>query len=159
MAVNKVVFDGATLIDLSGDTVTEASHIVSGHTGHLSDGTLVAGTGGVRIGTATATPSSNSTSISFTVSGEPKAFAVINNGSYTMTSGYYIVMGVTYDGTTTKGNWYYYKSGGGSGHTVGYSATAFSFTFSGSTLTVRTSSSTSGGYFASGRTYSLVYIY
>lgn len=43
---NKVVAGNQTLIDLSQDTVTDASHIVSGHTGHLADGTQVAGTGG-----------------------------------------------------------------------------------------------------------------
>lgn len=43
---NKVTAGGQTLIDLSQDTVTDASHIVSGHTGHLADGTQVAGTGG-----------------------------------------------------------------------------------------------------------------
>lgn len=41
---NKVTFNGTTLIDLSQDTVTSASHILSGHTGHLADGTQVAGT-------------------------------------------------------------------------------------------------------------------
>lgn len=43
---NKVTANGTTLIDLSQDTVTSASHIVSGYTGHLADGTQVAGTGG-----------------------------------------------------------------------------------------------------------------
>lgn len=43
---NKVTAGGQTLIDLSQDTVTDASHIVTGHTGHLADGTQVAGTGG-----------------------------------------------------------------------------------------------------------------
>ena len=41
---NKVTFNGTTLIDLSQDTVTSAEHIVSGHTGHLADGTQVPGT-------------------------------------------------------------------------------------------------------------------
>lgn len=45
MAVNKVVrSDGTTLIDLTGDTVTHASHIISGRIGHLADGTQVTGT-------------------------------------------------------------------------------------------------------------------
>ena len=43
---NKVVADNTTLIDLSQDTVTQASHIVSGYVGHLADGTQVTGTGG-----------------------------------------------------------------------------------------------------------------
>lgn len=41
---NKVTFNNQTIIDLSQDTVTSAAHIVSGHTGHLADGTQVAGT-------------------------------------------------------------------------------------------------------------------
>lgn len=41
---NKATFNGQTIIDLSQDTVTSAEHIVSGHTGHLADGTSVAGT-------------------------------------------------------------------------------------------------------------------
>ena len=43
---NKVVADNTTLIDLSQDTVTQASHIVTGYVGHLADGTQVTGTGG-----------------------------------------------------------------------------------------------------------------
>lgn len=43
---NKVTVDGTTLIDLSQDTVSSASDIVSGKTGHLNDGTQVTGTGG-----------------------------------------------------------------------------------------------------------------
>ena len=43
---NKVTAGNQILIDLSQDTVTDASHIVAGHTGHLADGTQVAGTGG-----------------------------------------------------------------------------------------------------------------
>jgi len=46
MAVSKVVLsDGRTLIDLSEDTVTNASHIMSGYVGHLADGSKVTGTG------------------------------------------------------------------------------------------------------------------
>lgn len=46
MANNKVVLsDGTTLIDLSSDTVTQASHIMAGYVGHLADGSQVTGTG------------------------------------------------------------------------------------------------------------------
>lgn len=46
MAVSKVVLsDGRTLIDLSEDTVTDASHIMSGYVGHLANGSKVTGTG------------------------------------------------------------------------------------------------------------------
>ena len=44
--VNKVqLADGTTVIDLSQDTVTDASHIMAGYVGHLADGTQVTGTG------------------------------------------------------------------------------------------------------------------
>lgn len=46
MAVNKVVRgDGTSLIDLTGDTVTSAEHIMAGYVGHLADGSQVTGTG------------------------------------------------------------------------------------------------------------------
>lgn len=41
---NKATFNGQTIIDLSQDTVTSAEHIVSGHVGHLANGTQVMGT-------------------------------------------------------------------------------------------------------------------
>lgn len=45
-ATNKVVLsNGTTLIDLSQDTVTDASHIMSGRVGHLASGLQVTGTG------------------------------------------------------------------------------------------------------------------
>lgn len=44
MAINKVEFDGTTLIDLSNDTLSNANQIVQGVVGHLRDGTQVTGT-------------------------------------------------------------------------------------------------------------------
>ena len=48
---NKVTAGGNTLIDLSQDTVTQASHIMAGYVGHLADGTQVEGTGSGGVGT------------------------------------------------------------------------------------------------------------
>lgn len=45
MAINKVVYAGNTLIDLTGDTVTSPAHIMSGYIGHLANGEKVTGTG------------------------------------------------------------------------------------------------------------------
>lgn len=64
MAINKVIYAGATLIDLTGDTVTDPSHIMSGYVGHLADGTKVTGTGqggadSQGIYTGTSTPSAS----------------------------------------------------------------------------------------------------
>lgn len=41
---NKLTLDGTTLLDLSQDTVANASHIRQGYVGHLNDGTQVTGT-------------------------------------------------------------------------------------------------------------------
>ena len=41
---NKIELDGTTLLDLSQDTASSASHIRSGYTAHLNDGTQVTGT-------------------------------------------------------------------------------------------------------------------
>lgn len=43
MAVNKVIYSGDTLIDLTGDTVT-ADKLLAGYTAHDRSGTLIAGT-------------------------------------------------------------------------------------------------------------------
>lgn len=43
MATNKVIYSGRTLIDLTGDTVTEET-LLRGYTAHKADGTQVVGT-------------------------------------------------------------------------------------------------------------------
>lgn len=43
MPVNKVIYNGSTLIDLTDDTVTAAT-MVSGATAHASDGSVLNGT-------------------------------------------------------------------------------------------------------------------
>ena len=43
MATNKVVYSGRTLLDLTGDTVTEET-LLRGYTAHKADGTQVVGT-------------------------------------------------------------------------------------------------------------------
>lgn len=45
MGINKIVYNGNTLIDLSQDTVSDPSHIMAGYIGHLRDGSQVTGTG------------------------------------------------------------------------------------------------------------------
>ena len=42
MAVNKVNYGGKALIDLTKDTVSESS-LLSGHTAHQKDGTVITG--------------------------------------------------------------------------------------------------------------------
>ena len=43
MATNKVVYSGRTLMDLTGDTVTEET-LLRGYTAHRADGTQIVGT-------------------------------------------------------------------------------------------------------------------
>lgn len=43
MAVNKVIYGGSTLIDLSGDTVS-ADKLLAGYTAHAADGERIIGT-------------------------------------------------------------------------------------------------------------------
>ena len=43
MSINKVIYDGTTLIDISGDTVT-AGNLASGYTAHDASGAQVTGT-------------------------------------------------------------------------------------------------------------------
>lgn len=42
MAVNKVIYNRNTLIDLTGDTVTEET-LFQGYTAHKADGTIITG--------------------------------------------------------------------------------------------------------------------
>lgn len=43
MAINKVIYGGETLIDLTGDTV-DASHLLAGYTAHDKSGAVITGT-------------------------------------------------------------------------------------------------------------------
>lgn len=43
MSVNKVIYNGTTLVDLTGDTVIESS-LLKGYTAHKADGTVIEGT-------------------------------------------------------------------------------------------------------------------
>lgn len=65
---NKVELDGTTLLDLSQDTVADASHIRQGYTGHLNDGTQVTGTysGSSSKNTQTAQSTTRATSSTYT---------------------------------------------------------------------------------------------
>ena len=161
MGVNRVDYGGNTLIDLTGDTVT-AQSLLAGFTAHGADGEAIIGTatgGGTHVGNKTKSLSSNATSISFTgLEAQPKAFMLIATTQITVSSTYY-VSSVMSDGTNTYGA-YFRKGSGGSSSAYQYvSSSYFSWEYSNGTLTVRTSSSTNGGYFKSSVTYRLIYVY
>ena len=160
MAVNSVKYGNNTLIDLT-DTTATASDVASGkyfytNAGVRTQGTASGGGSGATVKTATASTSSNATSISFTgLSASPKSFSVMLDQQCALGSTRYVVA-VTYDGTTTYGTYGYSSSNTRYAY---YSSSYFSFTYSSGTLTVRTSSSTNGGYFRSGYSYRLIYAY
>lgn len=160
MGVNRVDYGGDTLIDLTQDTVTAAS-LLAGFTAHGADGEAITGTAsasGAHIAETTKSLTSNATSIAFTgLSAQPKAFMLIATTQITVSSTYY-VSSVMSNGTDTYGA--YVRKGSGSSSAYQYvSSSYFSWTYSNGTLTVKTQSSTYGGYFKSSVTYRLIYIY
>ena len=160
MGVNRVDYGGDTLIDLTGDTVT-AETLLSGYTAHGADGELVTGTAeaGASIGVTTKSLTSNATSISFTgLPAQPKAFMLIATSQITLATTYYVTA-VSFGGATTWGNYVRKGSGGGSSAYNYVSSSYFSWTYEDGTLTIRTQSSTYGGYFKSSVTYRLTYLY
>lgn len=78
MAVNKVIYNGKTLIDITGDTVT-ADKLFKGATAHKADGTAIVGTyteseefipTSITFGTNTITESNGSNSIVTTINSD-----------------------------------------------------------------------------------------
>ena len=81
-------------------------------------------------------------------------FSTMSTGNITLGTTRYVT-GVHYDGTTTHGTYGYRSSSSGTSY---YSASYFTWTYSNGTLTVKTSSTTNGGYFYNGVTYQLSYV-
>lgn len=163
MAVNIVKYRNSTLIDLTPTTAT-ASDVASGKVFFDKSGTQTTGTasggGSASVDTKTVTNSSNTaTSLAFTsMKGEPIAF-VLRATSQISSSGsttYYYVTAVRYNGTNTNGNFFRI----GSTRRIQNDTTHYSFSYSGTTLTISSSGSrtTEGGSFYNG-TYELVYVY
>ena len=116
------------------------------------------GGGSASIGSKTLTPSNRPTSIQFTsMSGSPKAFTLRCTAamSRSSNSSYYYVAHIRYNGTNTYGNCWRMSNGNWTNITSGYS-----FSYSGTTLTITSSGSTttSPGCFYPGE-YELIYIY
>ena len=145
-----------------------AANIKSGTTISISNGnsnlwsvtgTYTGGGGGsASIDTKTTTSSNRPTSLSFTsMLGQPQAFFLRCTSSMSRSSNstYYYVATMRYNGTNTTGNCWRMSNGNWTNITSGYS-----FTYSGTTLTLSSSGSTtaSPGCFYPGN-YELVYIY
>lgn len=84
--INKVIYDGNTLIDLTGDTV-EQNKVLSGYTFHYKDGTIKTGscTYDADTGDATATASEILATKTAYVNGSKVTGSMTNRGAVTLT--------------------------------------------------------------------------
>ena len=146
-------------------TTASASDVASGKVFFTANGTQTTGTasgggGSVQTDTKTATASNYPTSLSFTsMKGEPKMFTVRLNAQVSSSGSttYYYIVDITSHGTTTHGNCFRI----GSTRRVDNITSGYSWTYSGTTLTISSSAysrSASPGAFYSG-SYELLYVY
>ena len=166
-AVNLPKTGGGTarFTDVTGTTATE-SDVASGKKFYKSDGSEATGTasgggggGDVNIDTKTITASNYPVQLQFTsMKGEPKAF-FLHSTSQISSSGstsYYYIIAMRYNGTNTTGNCFRI----GSTRRVDIISSGYSWSYSGTTLTITSSASSrsaSPGAFNNG--YELVYVY
>lgn len=152
----------ASFTDVS-DTTAAASDVASGKYFYTSAGVRTAGTGGggsVDFDTKTVTASNYPVSLQFTsMKGQPKAFVCRLNASVTASGSttYYYIVDVSAFGTTTHGNVFRI----GSTRAVNNITSGYSWSYSGTTLTITSSAasrSASPGAFYSG-SYELMYVY
>lgn len=155
---------GVALFSDVTDTTAAASDVAQGKYFYTAAGVRTQGTasggGSVQTDTKTATASNYPASLSFTsMKGEPKMFTVrlkaqvSSSGSTT----YYYIVDITSHGTTTHGNCFRI----GSTRRVDNITTGYSWSYSGTTLTISSSASSrsaSPGAFYSG-SYELLYVY
>lgn len=154
----------ATFFDVA-DTTATASDVASGKyfytaAGVYTQGTASGGGGSVQTDTKTATASNYPVSLSFTsMKGEPKMFTVRLNASVSSSGSttYYYIVDITSHGTTVHGNCFRI----GSTRRVDSITSGYSWSYSGTTLTITSSAasrSASPGAFYSG-SYELLYVY
>ena len=152
----------ATFTDVT-DTTAAASDVASGKYFYTSGGVRTAGTssggGGATVKTASVSNTSNTaTSLSFTsISAQPKAFFVrCATQMQSSSTTYYYVSNMRYNGTNTNGNAFRM----GSTRQVTVVTSGYSWSYSGTTLTISSSGSRTSapGSFYNG-TYDLTYVY
>lgn len=147
------------------DTTAAASDVASGKYFYTAAGVRTAGTssgggGSVQYDTKTATGADYQTSLSFTsMKGEPKAFVLRLNAQVSSSGSttYYYIVDISAFGTTTHGNCFRI----GSTRRIDNITSGYSWSYSGTTLTVTSSAasrSASPGAFYNG-SYELLYAY
>lgn len=156
MAVNKVVYDGTTLIDLTGITVT-ADTLAKGTTAVDKSGTQITGTmesGGSDVSIETITFSPTSATSKYTINGlkgKPIVWKLFYAANLTATTTRYLVSAYS-DGANRLAQ-VLYRSG--SSGLLYYGSTYFTDSYSNGSLTIQTLSSCN---FYKG-TYRLIYVY
>lgn len=131
--------------------------IFTSSNGVCIEGTAVMG-GGATVKTATATPTANGTSLTFTgLTGHPKMFSICPTGNVTFNTQNRFVVNVMYDGTTTQGIYAVSSGSWNATYTGTHSATYFKWAYTGDMLIINTESNANGGYFAANVTYQLTY--
>lgn len=153
----------ATFTEIT-DTTATAADVAQGKYFYTAAGQRVEGTasggGSVSTDTKTATASNYPTSLSFSsMKGEPKMFTVRLNASVSSSGSttYYYIIDITSHGTTTHGNCFRI----GSTRQVTSITSGYSWSYSGTTLTITSSAasrSASPGAFYNG-SYELMYVY
>ena len=154
----------ATFTDVT-DTTAAAADVATGKyfytaAGTRTQGTASGGGGSVSYDTNTVTASNYPVSIQFTsMKGQPKFFVVRLNASVSSSGSttYYYIVDIASNGTTTHGNCFRI----GSTRQVTSITSGYSWSYSGTTLTVTSSAasrSASPGAFYSG-SYELMYAY
>ena len=147
------------------DTTAAAADVAQGKyfytaAGTRTQGTASGGGGSVQYDTKTATASNYPTSLQFTsMKGQPKFFVVRLNTSVSSSGSttYYYIVDIASNGTTTHGNCFRI----GSTRQVNSITSGYSWSYSGTTLTITSSAasrSASPGAFYSG-SYELMYAY
>ena len=147
------------------DTTATASDVATGKYFYTADGTKTEGTnsgggGTLSYDTKTVTASNYPTSLQFTsMKGQPKFLAVRLNASVSSSGSttYYYIVDIISNGTTTHGNCFRI----GSTRQVTSITSGYSWSYSGTTLTITSSAasrSASPGAFYSG-SYELMYAY
>lgn len=157
---------GVTTTNLTADNIKSGVVVQVGDSSDSDRVLSVTGTyegsggGSVQTDTKTVTASNYPTSLSFTsMKGEPKMFTVRLNASVSSSGSttYYYIVNITSHGTTTHGNCFRI----GSTRQVTSLTSGYSWSYSGTTLTITSSASSrsaSPGAFYSG-SYELMYVY